>query len=713
MPKRPTRENDDVFSFDPSTETKTLEDVYNIEKQNAKALAKLRSDLWKDSVKQQERALKNMYIEVEQTINQAKLDGVKNVVELEKKLKQEALEKESRERLKRQNDLYKKELEQIKNDPRYKGTKEKVGEWNRQYKENQELLRMYEKIGENNLTKEQKADRDRRAQEQKELNSKAVEQQLMQGMVNAMQNLADSVNRSMSKYAELHRGTNARLQGYRGNSLLDIGLGIIPDKYGYLEDKLSSAVGVNPYFKTETMLTNLSNLINEGIAANVEQRAFLQTASENIANTFNVANASLLRIVRLQQQDSSAARLGMEARLTSYLNSMFENTEYLNKTFDNVTDALVEASSHMSIQGSTELEYVVQKWLGSLVSVGMSESTVTNIAQALGQLGSGNIEALTNSNMLNLLTMASSKSNMDIGGILKSGLNADTADVLLNNLVAYLVDIERSGNNVVKSQLANTFGITYSDLAAAANLSSSMNNIYGKNMSFNDMYLELAEQLMMVPFRMNTTTRFDNLWSNLEFGVGKGIASSPALAAIWKVTDMIQQNTGGINIPFINAMGFGVDLNTSVENLVKLGLVGVSSMGMIGEAISGMVTSLAPASTLLKLGILPGFTGISRGSGLSTFSSGLSTSASTVQQVGQGSGEAIQQSVTKQAEYEAQESSGANDEDEEEMKKATLNIYKYLRDDVQLKEKLDTLIGYIDGVESKLADIEMKIHSGV
>ena len=201
MPKRPTRENDDVFSFDPSTETKTLEDVYNIEKQNAKALAKLRSDLWKDSVKQQERALKNMYIEVEQTINQAKLDGVKNVVELEKKLKQEALEKESRERLKRQNDLYKKELEQIKNDPRYKGTKEKVGEWNRQYKENQELLRMYEKIGENNLTKEQKADRDRRAQEQKELNSKAVEQQLMQGMVNAMQNLADSVNRSMSKYA--------------------------------------------------------------------------------------------------------------------------------------------------------------------------------------------------------------------------------------------------------------------------------------------------------------------------------------------------------------------------------------------------------------------------------------------------------------------------------------------------------------------------------
>ena len=45
---------------------------------------------------------------------------------------------------------------------------------------------------------------------------------------------------------------------------------------------------------------------------------------------------------------------------------------------------------------------------------------------------------------------------------------------------------------------------------------------------------------------------------------------------------MIQGLTGGINIPFITAFGTGVDINTSVENLMKLGIVGVSTLGING-----------------------------------------------------------------------------------------------------------------------------------
>jgi hypothetical protein len=109
---------------------------------------------------------------------------------------------------------------------------------------------------------------------------------------------------------------------------------------------------------------------------------------------------------------------------------------------------------------------------------------------------------------------------------------------------------------------------------------------------------------------------------------------NPALAALWKVTDMIQQNTGGINLPEIGlgaglqAAGFGpsniefdFDINSSLENLMKLGIVGAGSLGMIGSLISGASSSILPASMLLKLGITPfGTPTVSAGSAMNQLS---------------------------------------------------------------------------------------------
>ena len=114
-------------------------------------------------------------------------------------------------------------------------------------------------------------------------------------------------------------------------------------------------------FKTSSMLESLNELVAQGIAFNLEQRAFLDTLGEKIATTFDVANSSLLRIVKLQQADSTASRLGMEAYLTRYFNEMFQDTQYLSSTFDNVTAALLEATSQMQTKQSVEFEYIVQK----------------------------------------------------------------------------------------------------------------------------------------------------------------------------------------------------------------------------------------------------------------------------------------------------------------------------------------------------------------
>ena len=275
------------------------------------------------------------------------------------------------------------------------------------------------------LTEAQEQDKTLREQElklgQESLRAQYKTQQLTKALNGAMNATLNAVNSGIQTYVKYQSGVNARLQGASlggirpGDGALAYATG---NKFTVLENRLSNAIGIQPYVRTDTMLANLSELVHAGIAANVEQRAFLQSIKDNVAETFDVANSSLLRIVRLQQSDSSAARLGMEAYLTRFLNEMVANTEYLSTTFDSVQEALVEASSQMSMRASTEFEYVVQKWLGALTGTGLAESTAQGIAQAIGYLGSGNISALNQSSMQNLLVMAASRSGLNYADML-------------------------------------------------------------------------------------------------------------------------------------------------------------------------------------------------------------------------------------------------------------------------------------------------------
>lgn len=102
-------------------------------------------------------------------------------------------------------------------------------------------------------------------------------------------------------------------------------------------------------------------MVKQGISYNVEQRAFLATISEKVADTFNATSSSLLRLVRIQQQDSTAARLGMESALTSFLNNMYETTEYMSSIMEGIQSSLEEAEALMNKEQSVQFEYQVQK----------------------------------------------------------------------------------------------------------------------------------------------------------------------------------------------------------------------------------------------------------------------------------------------------------------------------------------------------------------
>lgn len=653
------------YNYDYQKQTDIFGDINNLDdyfeaiKKGRKELNKWEQEEYKKVVKSQVEAQKNAVMEAARKIQKEKasleMAGIEMTVENENVLRKKALkefnkQKEAEER-KALLDFYKEKYKiETKYDKKARQESLKARE-----KENLDLIEALKakEAEKGKLTKKEQEALKKAQAELKETALNDFAEGISKGVSNLLNNITGTIGTMMETYSKNQARINTRLMGARFGT----GFGYY-DKYGTLEADLARAVGVNPYFKTETMLDNLNTLVEAGIVSGLEQRAFLQTAKDEIATTFDAANSTLLRIIRLQQADSTAARLGMESYLTKFLNNLVENTEYMNQTFDNVATALLEASSVMGVAQATEFEYVVQKWLGSLTGTGLSENTATSIAQAIGYLGSGNISALSGTNMLNLVTMAASRAGLDIGTILNKGLTSSDTDLLMKSLVGYMVELGGSGSNVVKSELAQTFGLTFSDLVAARQLSPSTGNIYGNNLSFSAMYGELSRDLNTIALRTPMATMIDTLWNNLQFGLASNVAKNPALAALWKVTDMIQQNTGGINIPSFLAAGTGFDLNTTIENLMKLGIAGAGSLGMIGDLISGLGSTISPSSILGELNINPFATGVSRGTGFSTAVSGLSTSVSATIARANASGTDIQQATLTEAEDAARQRQG-------------------------------------------------------
>ena len=540
-----------------------------------------------------------------------------------------------------------------------------------------------------------------RKQEANEKNRQAIEQKLN----DAINNLAAKFDQYINTYASYQSKINTRLQGsgkqWQGSGGI-FGFGAT----GGIENTLSKALGTNAFVKTADVMNNVVKATELGIAYNIEQRAFLQTVSENIANTFEAFDSSLLRIIRIQQADSTAARLGLEASLTKFLNSNFQNTEYLSHTFDTVTANLLEATSTMSGASSVGFEYVVQKWLGSLMSVGFSESAISQISSALGMLGSGNVSGLaSNTAMQNLLVMAASRSGgKSYAELLADGLDASETNKLMAAMVSYLQEIAEGNNKIVQSQYANLFGISMSDLKSIGNLGANLNYISKSMLSYSGAVGELYDQMSYsnLASRLSIGKQMENIFANTQYAIGSNIAANPALYALWKVASMIEGVTGGIAIPTFSVMGNMIDLNTTVTNLMRAGIVGVSTLGAIGDIITGISNTTRPSKMLENLGIKRGIIStLSRGTGTGTRISGLETSINA--SIGSSSGEDIAAGTLNKANAEA--------ESQLESKKASEiaigDIHRYLLDVFDYKiTAITQMLGSLTGYTVKMEGAE-------
>lgn len=438
--------------------------------------------------------------------------------------------------------------------------------------------------------------------------------------------------------------------------------------YENINKVFKANTAANPYVRYDKLLTKLNSLVEEGVAKGVAQRAFLGTIAEEVATTFDATQASLLQIVRIQQTDTTAQRLGLEANLTRLFNYYFGDTSYLSQAFDSVQQTLIGTSSQMSAGASIEFEYIVQKWLGSLGSVGVDSSTLQTIAEGINYLGTGNVEALSsNSALQNLLVMSANRAGLNYGTILTNGLDINDTNKLLKSLIQYVQEISNSNNNVVKSAYANLFGVKISDMAAFNNLNSTViDQLYQQAMTSSDTITELNWQLGQADKRYHLSTKIQNLLDNTFMGIGMGVANNAATYGLYKAASMLEAITGGINLPVISIMGNSFDPKMSLEGLIKTGVVGFSAIGQLVSSIGNIFSGSA-------LDINKWDVNTNKGKGFRGFTNGNAVSQTTSQAtyVSNSNATGTKQALVDQQKAEASTVSGNDEQENPFSKKAT------------------------------------------
>ena len=478
------------------------------------------------------------------------------------------------------------------------------------------------------------------------------------GLQKALAGFAKQLENTATEVAEAQSEIDTRLQGSKNEK------SVLGSYWSRMSSNITGNIGISPFIKQETAVKNLQTLVGKGIAFNVEQRAFLDTISEKIATTFEATDASLLKLVRIQQADTTAARLGMESALTAFLNNMYETTEYMTEAADSIRASIYEASALMTAEEATDFEYQVQKWMGSLYSVGFQNTQ--GLSDALGKLAAGDINGITDNGYGNLLVMAANKANLSIAEILQDGLNDDETNALMHAMVEYLGGIynETKDNKVVAQQFANVYGLTASDLKAAANLASSTTNVYKNNLNYGGMMQQLTDMANSMGSRTAMGTMVQNIFENFKYSTAASIGNDPLLYSTYMIASMLDDTVGGIAIPTIGAMVMGtgteIDLETTVADIMRTGAMAGGLLGGIGKMIGGLTRGSGGGFS--GSGMLKAFgvdlnsgaaSAVTRGTGtgLITTNSGMDTSYSGF--IGNEDGSAVKDKMITDAKDEA------------------------------------------------------------
>lgn len=509
-------------------------------------------------------------------------------------------------------------------------------------------------------------------EDQKQAKKDAVRYTLADTASVALGEFVDKTADRLSSHLDDMYGSQGRMKGRLqgsgvnwGSSLLDV----------------TSNVGLSGLVSQKKIVKKMEELVDSGVAYNLELRAFLAETSENIASTFDAANGTLLRMIRLQQADTTAARLGMEATLTKLFNQYFKDTSYLTQSgpSDAITSAIMDASATMSRDQSLEFEFTVQKWLGSLYSLGMSTEAVQQIAEGINYLGTGNVTALNNNPALQtLFAMSASRAGgKSYAQMLTTGLTNEDTNKLLKAMIEYLAQIAESQTNfVTKAAYADLFNMSITDLSAFSSLKTEeIENLFKTNTDYKTLTKETENQLKQVITRVSMAQMLDTVIENAEVGAASLIGSNPITYGTWKALSILKDYVGKVEIPGITVAGFGLASGMDLLNLAQTAMAG---LGLVGSLISGVASMAQGGAMNLNAWNYEEYT--KRGGGLPILNAGSSetTSYSAMLGVGGGSGKDIETVTMESGKDKGTEAAGTTSEEMEEQKEIPQKIYDAL-----------------------------------
>lgn len=400
-------------------------------------------------------------------------------------------------------------------------------------------------------------------------------------VVNAVGKLSDKVNDGItniidtnaSVYAEYMGKIDARIQGS-------------DNSFNKIFKNIARSLDSSPYVKQSDLIKQVGQLADQGIAYNLEERAYLQELRDRMVTTFDALDASLTRLIRLQQSDMTASQLGAEAGLTKFLNAQFKDTSYLNSLYDSVSAAILDASSQFNADQATSYNYAIQKWLGALYSRGMSESAIGMLAQGLNYLTTGNVSALnSNDQLTTLFGLAAARSGMSYSSMLTQGLNAEGVNNLMKSMVELLQDISRNtSNQVTKAAWGDIVNMTLSDFRSATNLNTSdINAIYNQGMNYSLALSEASNQLSYVNNRTYFKDKIDNMISNVLFSWTSDFVANQEGYKNWKLTQTGMQIVQDLasEIPLVGSMiSNTLGLVKLAQTLINVGLPDLSNLSV-------------------------------------------------------------------------------------------------------------------------------------
>ena len=346
--------------------------------------------------------------------------------------------------------------------------------------------------------------------------------------------------------------------------------------------------------KQNEVYNKLTNLVSQGITVNVAQRAFLQQTAEQVGWNFDMTSSTLNRLIQIQNNDITEARIAQMAGLNKFLEQNYQNSQYIQQGFSKVSDALFEMQSMMSSSMAMATEKTIQTYLGSFASAGGSMSTIDKLANAINAVGSGNFEGL--GDMQNLMIMAASRANLSYADLLTGGLNENQTEQLMNSLISYISSMQdmTGGSNVALSAIAKIFGVSVSDIKAAQGMDlSKVNTNYESS---------IADFLGNVAANTNMSVQLSNWFNNrssnlaLNSWLGMGGLGEVGFNIFSDLSSMIGSMIGSMETSSGIFDLFGGKNVTEAAKAIAAGTIGNAPglailAGALGPAIGNIFTS--------------------------------------------------------------------------------------------------------------------------